>query len=469
MPIRLRITSLFTLLVIIILGIVCQSIYYFSAASRLNTLKTRLTNRAITTARLLTHSGMVDPELMHRVDSLTTLALKRKSVQAYKNKSYPIYSYSDIPNDSIRLDNAILRSAKDEEIFYFTDRKKEAVAYFDRNSEGGLIVVCAGEDEDGIRTLEKLGKILSFSFICGTLLSFAGGYFFSRELLRPVGRIANEVNDISAYNLDRRIPVGKSKDEWHQLSTTLNELLDRLKDSFELQRRFISNASHELSTPLTLISSQLEISLQRNRTEEEYRQAMAQVLNDVRHMNSLVQALLKFATASGNAGGLQINLVRIDEILMRLPGEIQSREKEHNVSLHFGAFPEEDERLLVLGNEELLFTAILNIVSNACKYSEDHHADVSLTVTGSGFTITIADNGIGIEEKELERIFLPFYRIRQNAGTKGFGLGLSLAMRIIKLHKGNVKVQSMPGAGTSFTIELPAGQIHQSDPDALFT
>ncbi len=463
MPVRLRITSLFTLLVIIILGMVCLSIYYFSAASRLSTLKTRLTNRAITTARLLTHAGMIDPELMHRIDSLTTLALKRKSVQAYKDSDRPIYFYSDVPNDSIRVDETLLQSAKEEGIFYFTDKKKEAVAYFEQRNEEGLIVICAGEDEDGIRTLEKLAKILSFSFICGTLLSFAGGYFFSRGLLRPLGRIANEVKDISAYNLDRRIPTGNSKDEWYKLSTTLNELLDRLKESFELQRRFISNASHELSTPLTLISSQLEISLQRNRTEEEYRQAMRQVLKDVRHMSSLVQTLLKFATASGNTGGLQIDLIRIDEILMRLPGEIQSREKGHNVSLHFGPLPEEDNRLLVLGNEELLFTAVLNIVSNACKYSENHHADVSLTVAATGFIITIADNGIGIEEKELERIFLPFYRIRQGTNIQGFGLGLSLAMRIIKLHKGDVKVRSTPGEGTCFNIELPAGQIQRSD------
>jgi len=274
-----------------------------------------------------------------------------------------------------------------------------------------------------------------------------------------VARITSEVKDISAYNLDRRIPTGNSKDEWQHLSATLNQLLDRLKESFELQRRFISNASHELSTPLTLISSQLEISLQRNRSEEEYRNAMAQVLKDVQHMNNLVQTLLKFATASGNAGGLHIDLVRIDEVLMRLPGEIHSRGKEYTVSLHFAPLPEEEEKLLVYGNEELLFTAILNIVSNACKYSPDHHADVHLQLTAERFVIAVIDKGIGIDEKELEHIFQPFYRIRQGMDITGFGLGLSLAMRIVKLHKGAIKVVSGQNTGTTFTIELPAGPI----------
>lgn len=459
MPVRLRITCLFTLLAMIILGIVCYAIYYFSAASRLNTIKTRLTNRAITTARLLTHSGRIDRRLMHRIDSLTTLALKRKSVQAYDKVNDLIYYYSDISGDSIYVTSDMLRQAREQEILYFTGGEKEAIAYFDRENGNGIIIICAGEDEEGHTTLRQLETILIFGFISGTLLSFGGGLFFSRGLLKPVSKITNEVNDISAYNLDRRIHTTGSKDEWYRLSDTLNQLLDRLKDSFELQRRFISNASHELSTPLTLISTQLEISLQRNRSEDEYRLAMIQVLKDVQHMNNLVQTLLKFATTSGNAGGLHLDPVRIDEVLMRLPGDMQSRDKTHFVSLHFPQLPEQDEKMLVFGNEELLFTALSNIVSNACKYSPDHHADVTLYLEPEGFTITIADKGLGMDEKELANIFQPFYRISQSRNIKGFGLGLPLASQIIKLHKGAVRVQSRPGAGTTFTVRLPYVQI----------
>jgi signal transduction histidine kinase len=271
--------------------------------------------------------------------------------------------------------------------------------------------------------------------------------------LSPIRKITNEVTDISAYNLDRRIQTGKSKDEWYELSMTLNALLDRLKESFELQRRFISNASHELSTPLTLISSQLEVSLQRHRSDEEYRRVMESVLQDVHHMNRLVQTLLKFATASGNAGGLNIDLVRVDEILMRLPAE--KLDKSYSVSLSFDELPEEEEKLLVFGNEELLFSAIKNIVSNGCKYSTDHHTRVSLAITSRQLIVKVEDKGIGMEEKELENIFQPFYRIPDTSNIKGFGLGLSLANRIIKLHKGSIDVQSQLNKGTLFTISLP--------------
>jgi len=457
MPVRLRITFLFTLAVFIILGIVCLAIYYFSASSRIATIKTRLTNRAITTARMLRQSEMFDRQLIHQIDSLTTLALKDKSVKAYNNLNHVIYNYSDAGSSTLAIDETLLQETREQGIIYFTQGKKEAVAYHNPKNTTGLVIICAGEDEDGNNTLRQLRQILAISFIGGTFLSFAGGLFFSKGLLQPVRKITHEVKDISAYNLDRRIQTRNNKDEWHELSVTLNQLLDRLKDSFELQRRFISNASHELSTPLTLISSQLEISLQRNRTEEEYRKAMSLVLQDVHHMNNLVQTLLKFAMASGNAGGLNIDLVRIDEILMKLPGQIQKQDKEHSVSLQFDNLPEQEEKLLVFGNEELMFAAFQNIVSNACKYSPDHHADATLHLNENGFVITITDKGVGIAEKELDNIFQPFYRIGEIGKAKGFGLGLSLANRIIKLHKGKITVVSKPGSGTTFTIELPAG------------
>lgn len=459
MPVRLRITLLFTVVAFLILGIVCLSIYYFSASSRVTTIKTRLTNRAITTARLLRQSEVFDRYVIHRIDSLTTISLKNKSVQAYSADNEIIYSYHDPGTTGLAIDSTVLIKARDKGVYYFTEGKKEAVAYYNSDKNDGVVTICGAEDEDGNNILKRLRQILILSFILGTVLSFTGGLFFSKGLLQPIKKITSEVNDISVYNLERRIRTSTTRDEWYHLSNTLNELLDRLKESFDLQRRFISNASHELSTPLTLISSQLEISLQRNRTEEEYRNAMKIILKDVQYMNNLVQTLLKFATASGNAGGLNIDLVRIDEILMRLPGEIQKQDEGYSVSLHFDRLPEKEENLLVFGNEELLFTAVRNIVTNACKYSPDHHADVAFFMDEKSFRISITDKGVGIEEKEISNIFQPFYRIEEVRTIKGFGLGLSLANRIIKLHKGNIAVSSVPGSGTTFTIQLPSGQV----------
>lgn len=456
MPIRLKITLLFTFVVMIIWALVCGGIYYFSYSANAETIRKRLLNRAITTSTLLQQSEIFDQQLIRRIDSSTTVAFNRKSVQVYRPDGELIYYYSEKPADTIAVPTSLIQEVTEKGTIHFKEDVRDVVGYHDPGTRQDFILICAAEDVDGKAALHQLMNILVLCFLGGTFVSFGGGYIFSRQLLKPVSRIAREVNDISVYSLDRRIAARPEDEEWYHLSTTLNGLLDRLKESFELQRRFISNASHELSTPLTLISSQIEISLQRHRSEDEYRRAMQSVLEDVRHMNQLVQTLLKFATAAGNAGGLNIDLVRVDEVLMRLPAEMKKKFRESVIRLQFNDLPADESTLLVLGNEELLFTAFSNIVSNACKYSPDQSATVSLTLNSKEFVINIIDKGIGIQEKELDRIFQPFYRSGEVNAIGGFGLGLSLASRIIKLHKGNIQVSSEPGKGSVFTISLPA-------------
>lgn len=455
MPVRLRITLLFSTIVFVILAIVCGSVYYFSYTRRIKTFQTRLSNRAITTARLLSQSDVFSNKDIQEIDSATAVIMRNKTVQAYDRLNNKIYSYSDLPGDTQSVNPAILNEARIKKSLYFISGDKDAVVYYYTEANNPLVIVIAAYDLDGKNKLRQLKFILLLSFMSGILIAFAGGYIFSKRLLSPIKKIADNVNDISAKNLTRRINSGKSKDEWSYLANTLNELLDRLQESFESQRRFISNASHELTTPLTSISSQLEVSLQRNRDPEDYRKVMQSAYQDVRHLSKLTQILLEFAKASGEPGGLEINLLRIDEILLRLPSEIKKQDATYSIVLEFDDLPEEEEKLVVLGNAELLFTAIKNIVVNACKYSKNHQAQVKLTIQSPKITIGIKDNGPGISPDKLKDIFQPFFRVFENSEQTGFGLGLSLAHRIIKMHNGEITVSSESNEGSLFTIDLP--------------
>lgn len=459
MAVRTRITLLFTLLVVGILTLVCVSVYYFSYTNRIKDIQTRLANRAITTGRFLNQGGIFDQALIRKIDASTSMAMKDKVVEAYDNNDKRIYWYSDNSADTLRTDRSILDKArKSKHLIYFTQQKKDAIAFYYTDGNASLVLTAAAYDEAGNEKLRHLRLVLSLSFIGGILTSVIGGYLFSISLLHPLRRIADEVNDISARNLARRIRsvTGDPKDEWYYLSDTLNQLLNRLQESFEIQGRFIANASHELSTPLTSISSQLEVALQRVRTMEEYRQVIQSVYQDTRQLSKLTQTLLEFARASGTAAGLEIDLVRIDEILLRLPAEITKVNPLFSVTLDFDQLPEAEEELLVFGNEELLFTAIRNIVSNACKYSDDHHAVIRLAVHSKEIHIAVEDKGRGIGEEEWENIFQPFYRSADGLAVPGFGLGLSLARRILQLHKGSIRVSSIVGEGSTFSITLPS-------------
>ena len=463
MPVRLRITILFAALVVIIVGILCSSIYYFSYSARINTIKTRLINRSKTTARFLAQKEIFDQQLVRRIDSLTTLSLKKKMIAAFDYKNRKIYSYSDLPGDTIVIDEKFLKSARKKSPVFLEYGDKEAVVYYYDDTFNGIVVVAAAEDTEGRQELRNLLDILIVSFLTSIVLVFVIGFIFSTRLLRPIKKITADLEEISAQSLARRIDTGTSKDEWYYLAKTLNRLLNRLQDSFELQGRFITHASHELSTPLTSVSSQLEISLQRERDAADYRNVMQSIYADVQHLNKLTQTLLEFAKASGSASGLEIMILRIDEIILELPAEISKINDSYSVTIDYGELPEDERNLVVYGNVHLLSTAIRNLVLNACKYSIDHKARIKLEVTDK-IIVSITDKGKGIPQEELEKIFQPFYRVKESvSSSKGFGLGLSLADRIIKLHNGFIQVHSIPGIGTTFDIYLPRANAIQGN------
>ncbi|MBO9631870.1 MAG: HAMP domain-containing histidine kinase [Chitinophagaceae bacterium] len=456
MPVRIRITVLFGSIVFVLLALVCGAVFYFYYTNREHDIRRRLTNRAITTARMLQQPEVFDPHVLQKIDSSTAMTMKKKVMEVYTEDGGLVYRSSDQPADSISFDPSVFESVKKKSPFYFLSNRKDVVAWRPVDSTQGIVIISAAYDEDGLTKLGQLKIILWLCFGGGVVAAFVAGYIFSERLLRPVRQITDDLKDISARNLARRLNTGEVRDEWFYLSDTLNQLLNRLQESFEIQRRFIANASHELSTPLTAISSQLEVSLQKNRDAGQYRGTMESVYQDVQYLSKLTQTLLEFAQASGDAGGLEIEQIRIDEILMQLPAAVRKLNTEYSMVLSFEGLPEKEEKLIVSGNAELLFSAIKNLVSNACKYSDNHKAWVRLSVEDDHIIITIRDKGKGIPSEDLPYIFQPFFRGGNTWEESGFGLGLSLVSRIIKLHKGDLTVSSNEGEGSLFTITLPS-------------
>src|SRR5690606_24055391 len=227
-----------------------------------------------------------------------------------------------------------------------------------------------------------------------------------------------------------------------------------LQESFDSQRRFISNASHELSTPLTSISSQLQVTLQRNRNTGEYRQVMQSIQEDVVHMRQLTKSLLDMARA-GSQGSIELNEIRVDELLFRVMAEMKKINPAYEVELNFSDFPDDESLFLVFGNGDLLYIAIKNIIENGCKYSTDHTARVDLDFKNGRAIIDVRSMGKVVSKDEMKDIFKPFYRSSNAVGTSGFGLGLALAKRIAGLHKGTLEVRSDNESDMDFIITLP--------------
>lgn len=455
MKIKFKITALFTLLVTAILLLLSFSIYYFTSLERFEAFKKRLKGRANNNAQLFTYFGDSSIAMLRRFDSGSTNTLENKSVVIYNYLNEPVYEFNASGEATPASNTAILDKARLNGETYFTFHERDVIAFHHTDSVNRIVVVVAAYDSDGWNRLSQLRKLLMISLLIGIAAAALVGYLFSRQLLRPISQIIGEVKDISSQNLSHRIEAGSGQDELHQLANTFNELLNRLQESFMTQRRFISNASHELSTPLTSISSQLEVTMQKDRSTEEYQQVMQSIYEDVQQMRQLTKSLLEIAK-TGSQGTIELNEVRIDEVLFKVMSDVQKISPSYQVELHFGEFPEDEKKFLVFGNNDLLYSSIKNFVENGCKYSPDHASWVDLSFSEGQVVIAVKNHGDVIAEDEMDHIFQPFYRTNAATHIKGFGLGLALAKRIISLHRGTIKVQSNAETGTIFTIQLPS-------------
>lgn len=459
MKIKYRITWLFTLVVSSILLMVCVSIYYFSDLNRQNDFQKRLRNRALTTVSLLLEVEGIDNNLLRRIDESTFISVQDKSVAIYNEFNKILYSYTDSAVVPINVDSAILNRHKKNGEYSYTEGLREIIV-IDYHSKGKkYTLVAAAYDRDGLTRLSQLRFILMVSFFSGILITIFSGLIFSSNIVSSIKKITKEVKEISSQNLSRRIKLYEPKDELNELSATFNDLLTRLEESFEIQRRFISNASHELSTPLTSISSQLEITLQNERNVDEYKSVIHSVYEDVQNLTRLTRGLLEIAKASGTSAGMELTPVRVDELLMKLPADLRKTNKQFQVEMHFETFPENEDNLLVFGNPDLLYSAIKNVVLNACKYGADHTANISLSFSAGHLSVIVKDNGPGIDEEEKKMIFQPFYRSQSVWDIQGFGLGLSLALKIISLHKGTIELTDTSANGTTISIHFPTQKI----------
>lgn len=450
---------LFTLLVTGIISLLTGYIYYTARSERVAAFDRRLRARANYNTQLYALMGDSALYLLRRMDTASIIgSVTSRSIGIYTEDGKVVYLFQMPGTRPLAVSDSLFREVKSKGELDFTMDNRDAIAVNRVTSRRSFVVVVVGHDDDGLERLDNLKTILFIGLVTSVILTALVSFLFARQLLRPIALIIREVKEISSFDLSHRIRAGTGQDEMSQLANTFNDLLERLQESFAIQRRFISNASHELSTPLTSVSSQVEVVLQKERSAEEYKQVLFSVREDVQQMRQLTKSLLEIAK-TGSQGGIELNEVRVDEVLFRVVGDVKKLNPEYNVELDFGEFPEDEKDFVVFGNNDLLYIAIKNIVENGCKYSPDRRSVVDLSFRHHKVFIQVVNQGNVIPEDELSQIFQPFYRGVGTGSTRGFGLGLPLAQRIIAIHKGTILVQSEKNEGTRFTIELPAIKI----------
>jgi len=453
MNIRIKLSIQFTAIVISILLLFSLSIYFFSANFRKNDFTTRLEEKALTTVKLLIEVKEVDSMLLKIIDRNTINVLEDEKIVIYNNKNEQIYKNTDKATEY--TEPVLLKSIREKNKISFSKNESEFIGLIFTYAGKDYIVIASAYDKYGLKELKNLKIILIIGLLVSFLVSFFAGLFYAGRAMKPILDVVTEVDNISATRLNTRVNEGNGKDEIARLAITFNKVLERLEHAFENQRQFVSDVSHELRTPLTSLTGQLEVALMKEREAKEYEILLNSLLEDIKTLTSLSNGLLELAHSNIDIHAFTSVKLRIDEVLFSAQTDLLRRNKNDVINIDFEELPEDEQKLLINGNENLLKIAFINIMDNACKFSNPNRVDVYISFDAAYVILKFSDKGIGIPSKEMEQIFNPFFRASNAKAKQGHGIGLSLVKKIVEMHDGLLMIDSKIDNGTQITIYIP--------------
>jgi len=453
MEIRKKLLYQFIGIVALILFLSSLSVYISFSGGRKEEFYDRLGSKAKMVAQMLIEIDEIDAELLKRIEKNNPVSLPNEKIIIYDYQDNIVYSTDE--DQLLSIAPELITEVRLKEELRLKQRSYEILGQFYTGKYDRYVVFAAATDIYGLGKLKRLRIILLIVFLSSMVIVFLSGRIFVSRALTPISDIMSQVSSIGVFNLNARISEGNGKDELAQLSQTFNKMLERLETAFKTQKNFIANASHELRTPLTVITGHLEVILLKARTNEEYRKTIISALGNIKNLNHISNRLLQLAQASSEFSEADFSLIRIDEILWQAKKDILKIHDNYQINISFSESIDDEFKLKVKGNEQLLKTALSNIIDNGCKYSDDHTSEICVNNKNNSVVMNFSDKGIGISEEELKMIFEPFYRASNAIGTKGHGIGLSLVEKIVTLHKGRITVKSEIMKGSTFTLSLP--------------
>ncbi|MCD8119666.1 MAG: HAMP domain-containing histidine kinase [Lachnospiraceae bacterium] len=364
-------------------------------------------------------------------------------------------------------------------LYYVFDRELTA------DGLEGLWLRGVVSEEQGSAQISSIFLVTLIALPALLVVAVVGGYMIAGHILMPLRELSAAVSRIGdGEDLKARIDIGSGQDEVHELANQFNGMFERLEESFETERQFTSNASHELRTPMTVILAQCEYSLEEPRTEEEYVHALTVIERQGRKMSKLIRDMLDFSRLKLRTDYYMKVPVNLGHLVASICEDMAIL-REKNIELTFDA----EEGILISGNETLLTRLLGNLIGNAYRYGrEDGHIYVACRICReeSGDTgvnvksenefslhgvyvpkenelrkdkncaiLTVADDGIGIAPEEQKKIFRRFYQVDTARADDGTGLGLAMAWEIAQYHDGTIFVESEAGVGSCFTVVLP--------------
>jgi signal transduction histidine kinase len=447
-----KITILLIISISLILIFLGSSIYYYLSNYSYADFYKRLEARVSVAEKYRFESNQKDAQILKNIrEEHLELLSDEKEYILYCPSAISMKQLADthsIPLNFLKLVyNQQFANFQKGEIFYH-GKKRQA-------QNGFYFIIVSAKNYYNTHHLIMLKKLLLAGGFISILIIIYLTYIFSKRFFEPINKIITKVNSISTDNIHLRLDDNKNTVEINRLTTTFNNLLNRIEIAFETNKNFISNASHEFGTPLTAIIGEADVALLKDRTPAEYKEALQKILKQSERLNKISQSLLFLAQIGYKENKLNYTILRTDELILQANEIMNQLVPKNNIKIDFELLPENPKKLKIFGNKELIILAVTNILTNACKYSSNKPVVVSLASTNNEVLMIFKDQGIGIPESDLPFIYDPFFRASNTAAYDGYGIGLPLTQNIIKIHKGELLVNSVLHKGVTVQVKLP--------------
>ena len=376
-------------------------------------------------------------------------------IRILDNKTHKkIIQTSNFP-DNIEQNDEYLNRLKENTVIFEKQNNYLVSRIKINHHEGKISIIEIATTKDILTTtLENILYILGFILPIILILSVIGGNFLIYKSFLPIENILSQLKKINANDLSARLNSSKNEDEINQLVNEVNSLLKRLEASFEKISQFSSDASHELKTPLTIIRGEIEIALRKERSIDEYKDALNSSLNEIIIIEQTINDLLFLAKNEKDLIIEKQENFYFDEIVDESINETKNFAKLHQIDIKLIV----EDTIEFNGYSNLLKIAIKNILKNAIQFSyKNSQVIVKNYKKDDFFNISVQDFGIGIEKNEQIKIFEKFYRTdkSRNKNSGGTGLGMSILKKIVDIHGGIINIESKEDFGTTITISFP--------------
>ncbi|MDH0657980.1 HAMP domain-containing sensor histidine kinase [Empedobacter sp. GD03865] len=366
-----------------------------------------------------------------------TISRKNILIVDHNNKKYNgnMSSNKDISTNFIEN----IRANKSD---FFTSKDFFYNGIFYRDNEGDFVVITRESKQEFNEQMQSLLQILISVSLVGLIFIYLFSNFLGVIAYEPITKIIEQIKERDAKNFTEPLKLNKSYAEIEDLIKTYNHFIDRMAQTFNVQKNFIDYVSHELRTPITALLGTLEVTNHKKRTLEEYENVIVQLKQ---YTNDLQETLDQMMLLSGAKTSFEFNQIRIDEVVWQV---IENAILYHQARINVDLQVENNQLLTIQGNEKLLEVALNNLVSNAIKYSNNQPILVQFLEINHRLQIHISDLGIGILETDIKQIKQNFFRGKNTQDFQGKGIGLSMANIIFTLHQIDIEIVPNKPKGT---------------------